>query len=174
MQQRPAEGKPLHHPSRERTDALAANAPEPEALEQHADALTPFRDAVEAPVEIEILDGGELAIDERFVREEADPPAIDVPAELTSGWGREAGAEPKQSGLSGAVGTGDEQEAVARKIELDAAEHAPVAETLLEPAGTNHVRTVLGSRVRAAPAKIDVSGTVPAVSERGAAGVTKA
>ena len=49
------------------------DVPEAEALEQHPDPLAPLGDVVEAPVEIEVLERGQLAVDERLVAEEADP-----------------------------------------------------------------------------------------------------
>ena len=63
VQQRAAEREPLHHPARVRGDALVADVPEPEALEQHPDPLAPLRHAVEAPVEVEVLERGQLAVE---------------------------------------------------------------------------------------------------------------
>ena len=51
---------------------LVPYLPEAEALEQHPDALAPLRHAVEAAVEVEVLERGQLAVDERLVAEVAD------------------------------------------------------------------------------------------------------
>src|SRR5207237_3813008 len=111
-------------------------------------ALAPRGDAVEPAVQVEVLQGGELAIDERLVREEADARPLDVGDELASRRRREAGADSKEGGLPGTVRAGDEQEAGAWNVELDAAQNAPLAEVLLEPAGANHAATVLRGRAR--------------------------
>ena len=72
VEQDAAEGEPLRHAARVRGDALVPRLPEPEALEQHPDPLAPLGDAVEAAVELEVLERGQLAIDERLVAEVAD------------------------------------------------------------------------------------------------------
>ena len=72
VQERAAESEPLRHAARVRGDALGADVPETEALEEHADSLTPLRHAVEAPVEIEILERGQVSIEKRLVADEAE------------------------------------------------------------------------------------------------------
>ena len=84
VQQRPAEREPLHHPTRERGDALGPRLPEPEPLEQHPDPLAPLRHAVEPPVELEVLERGQLAVDQRLVAEVAEPAALGVDVELAA------------------------------------------------------------------------------------------
>ena len=91
VEQRPAEREPLRHPARERRDALVARLPEAEALEQHADPLAPLRHAVEPAVEVEVLERGQLAVDERLVPEEAELRARSAP---TSSSPRVGAARP--------------------------------------------------------------------------------
>ena len=54
-----------------------SHVPQPEALEEHPDALAALVDPVEAPEEIEVLGRGELEVDERLVGDVPDVPAID-------------------------------------------------------------------------------------------------
>jgi len=77
VEQGPAERETLRHAPRVRGDALTPRLPQTEAPEQHADALPSLRDAVEPSVEVEVLERGQLAIDERLVAEEADSPPFD-------------------------------------------------------------------------------------------------
>ena len=72
VEQDAAERKPLRHPARVRRDALAPHLPETEALEQHPDPLAPLGHPVQPAVEVEILERGELAVDERLVAEVAE------------------------------------------------------------------------------------------------------
>src|SRR6187200_638634 len=72
VQQRAAEREALQLTARELGRALASRVPESEALEQHPDPLAPLGHAVEAAVEVEVLERGQLEVDERFVAEEAD------------------------------------------------------------------------------------------------------
>ena len=72
VEERPAEREPLRHPARERRDPLVPRVPQPVALEQHPDPLAPLRHAVEPAVELQVLERGQLAVDERLVREVAD------------------------------------------------------------------------------------------------------
>src|SRR4029077_5642142 len=73
VEQRAAAREPLRHPPRIRGDALVAGIPEPEALEQHANPLTTLGNAIEASVEVEVLEGGQVPVDERLVPDEAEP-----------------------------------------------------------------------------------------------------
>ena len=109
VEQRPAEREPLEHPARERVGALVAGVPEPEALEQHADPLAPLGHAVEPAVEVEVLERGQLAVDERLVPEEADALALDVDVELPAVGHEQPRDQPQQRRLPGAVRAGDEQ-----------------------------------------------------------------
>ena len=72
VQERAAEREPLLHAVRVHGDAVVARLPEAEALEQHPDPLAPLGHAVEPAVEVEVLEGGQLAVDERLVSQEAD------------------------------------------------------------------------------------------------------
>ena len=114
VQERPAEREPLLHPARERRHALVPRLPEPEALEQHPDPLAPLGHAVEPPVEVEVLERGELAVDERLVRQVADAAAVDRDLELARGRREQPGAEREQRRLARAVRAGDEEEVAAR------------------------------------------------------------
>ena len=76
VQQRAAEREPLQLAARELRRPLAPRLPEAEALEQHPDPLAPLGHAVEPPVEVEVLERGQLAVDERLVAEEADRAAL--------------------------------------------------------------------------------------------------
>src|SRR5215211_6499301 len=71
-----AEREPLELPSRECRGALSSLLPEPEALEQHPDPLAPLGHVVEPPVEVEVLERGQLTVDERLVPQEADQSAL--------------------------------------------------------------------------------------------------
>src|ERR687892_165542 len=65
----PARGREARrppHPARERAGTLGARVPEAEALEQHPDPLAALGHAVEAAVELEVLQRRELAVDERL------------------------------------------------------------------------------------------------------------
>src|SRR5881397_3695912 len=112
--------------------------PEPEALEQHPATLAPFRDAVQPPIQIEVLEGGQLPVDERLVREVADAPALDADLQRATGRGGETGAETEERRLSRPVRTRDQQEPVVREIELHTPQHALVSVPLLEGACVNH------------------------------------
>src|SRR4029077_12235684 len=72
VQQRAAEPEPLLHAAGEGGDAVVARLPEPEALEQHADALTALGNAVEPAEQRQVLERRQLAVDEWLVTEVAD------------------------------------------------------------------------------------------------------
>ena len=61
VEQHPAEREPLRHAARVRRDPVVADVPETEALEQHADPLAALGHAVEAPVQVEVLERAQLA-----------------------------------------------------------------------------------------------------------------
>src|SRR6185436_2630667 len=96
---------------------------ESEAL-QHPGALPPLRDAVEQAVEVEVLECGELAVDERLVPDVPDPAAFEGDVQLPRAAHREPRAEQKQSGLPGTVGPGDEQEPVMCHLEANDTQNA--------------------------------------------------
>src|SRR5205807_6676829 len=112
VQQRSAEGESLQHSARVRRRACMPLLPEAEAFEQHADPFPPLANAIQTPVEIEVLECGELAVDEGLMREEANAGTWDVIGELACGRQGEPGAESQERGLPGAVWARDEQEAV--------------------------------------------------------------
>ena len=104
MQQGAAEGEPLHHPARVRGDAFGANVPEAEPLEQHAGPLAPLGHAVEAPVEIEVLERGQIAVEKRLVAEIAEAtPRRRRDVELAARRRGESRDQPEQRRLPGAV-----------------------------------------------------------------------
>ena len=88
VKKRPAEGEPLLHAAREGGDALVPCLPEVEALQQHPDPLAPLGHAVEAAVEVEVLERRQLPVDERLVRQVAEAAAVDVDLELAGGRAR--------------------------------------------------------------------------------------
>src|SRR5204862_5746141 len=98
-----AERQPLKHPARERADALTPDAPQPEALEQHAGTLPPLGHAIEPSVEVEVLERRQLAVNERLVADVADAASLERDVELARRRRREAGAEAEERRLAGAV-----------------------------------------------------------------------
>ena len=67
--------------------------------------------------------------------------AVRVHLQLARRRRRQPGAEPQQRRLARAVGPGDDEEAAARQLELDALKDALVAVALGEAARANHVAT---------------------------------
>ena len=143
VQEHAAEREPLRHAARVRRDAIVAHVPQPVALEQHADPLAPFGDAVEAAVEIEVLERRELAVDERLVAEVADLGARARSTRSSPSVGTiEAGAEAEERRLAGAVRAGDDGEAAARQLEVDVAQHALLAEAATQLPSLDHRRSL--------------------------------
>ena len=138
MEQRAAEREPLRHAARVRGDAVGARLPEAEALEQHPDALPSLGDPVQPPVQVEVLERGQLAVDERLVPEEADVLARGLDVQLATGRQSEPGAESEERRLPRSVRAGHEQEASARELEVESAEHALLAEPLLDLPRADH------------------------------------
>ena len=145
VQEDAAEREPLEHPARERAGALVARVPQVEALEQHPDPLAPLGHAVEPAVEIEVLQRGQLAVDERLVREEAERRAVGVDVELTRGRQHEPGDQTQERRLSGAVRPGDEHEAAGLDVEVEPFEDALRAVALGEAACPDHHASSLES-----------------------------
>ena len=135
-----AEREPLEHPAREGAGALGSSLPETEALEQHADSLPPLGHAVQASVEVEVLERGQLTVDERLVREEAESRAVDVHLELAAGRGGEAGDKTEEGRLPGAVRPGDKNEGASFDFEVDTLQYPLIAEALREVARPDHAR----------------------------------
>src|SRR5205823_5929425 len=138
VQERPAEREALQLPAGERRRPLSPSLPEAEALEQHPDPLAPLGDAVEPPVEVEVLERGQLAVDERLVPEESDRSPVGLDLERAGGRQRKPGAHPQQRRLAGAVRPGHDEEASARQVEVQPPQHALVAVAPLHPARTDH------------------------------------
>src|SRR5262249_2437764 len=141
VQERPAERKPLQHSPGVGAGTRVARLPQAEALEQHPDALAPFGNVIEPPVQVEVLERRQLAIDERFVSEKADPSPTHVDRKLTARRSGKPGAETQERRLARAVRPGDDEEAVARELEVDAAQHALVAVVLPECMRVNPAAT---------------------------------
>jgi hypothetical protein len=137
VQQRPAEPEPLLHAARKGGDTVVADLPEPEALEQHADALSPLRDAVETAEQGQVLERRQLPVDERVVAEVADRvPRRQLERALV---GREqSGEHAQERRLPRAVGPGHEQEAAFGQGHVDVAEDAAVAEAPGEAGACDH------------------------------------
>src|ERR671934_1297791 len=107
VRERPAEREPLEHPARIGARPLVASVPKAEAIEQNPDPLAPLGHAIEAPVEVEVLDRGQLPIDERLVGDVADLAPLRLHLELAGGGDQQAGAEAEERRLAGAVRAGD-------------------------------------------------------------------
>ena len=116
--------------------------PEREALEQHPDLLAPLGDAIEASVELEVLERRQFAIDERLVAEVADLGAGRAPLDRSLRRLREPGADPQERRLPGAVRAGHDEEAAARELEVDPPQDTLLAVALAEPAGREHATSI--------------------------------
>ena len=139
MEQRPAEREPLRHSARVRRHALVARLPQREPLEEHADPLAPLRHAVEPAVEIEVLERGELPVDERLVREVADAASDRRPTTSSPRVGSARPARRRSSVVFplpfGPVTTA---KPAARDGDVHAAQHALAAVPLLDVASADH------------------------------------
>ena len=140
VQERAAEREALHHPAREGGDTLVAGVPEAEAPEQHADSLASLGHAVQATVEVEVLERCQVAVEQALVADVADTSALGLDRERAAGGQREPGAEPQQRRLPGAVRSADDEEAAAGKVEIHAAEDALGPVALLQPPRLDHAR----------------------------------
>lgn len=138
VQERPAEGEALDHPAGEGPGPLVPHTPEPEPLEHGAGALAPLGQPVQAPVEIEVLEGGELPIEQGLVPEEPDRFARGSDDDLAAGRRGQPRAEAKQSRLPRPVRPGHEQEPAARHLEIEPLENALVAEPLGQALCSDH------------------------------------
>ena len=149
VQERPAEGEPLLHPAREGRDGAAAGLPEAEALEQHPDPLPPLRHAVEPAVEVEVLEGGELAVDERLVRQVADAAPVDGHLELARGRGEQAGAEREERRLPGPVRARHEHQLPLGDVEVEVAQDALLPEAPAEASRGDDGHQTTSARTKA-------------------------
>src|SRR5262249_20456036 len=68
--------------------------------------------------------------------------------ELAARGPEETGEEAQQRALAGAVAARDQQEAAARKIDVDPAEHVLLAKALLETACADHVTTSASTKAK--------------------------
>ena len=96
------------------------------------------RHAIEPAEEIEVLDRRELAVDERLVREIAEPRAIDVDGERAARRSREAREEPQQRRLPASVRARDDGKAALGHRDVDPRQHALAPVALLEPLPADH------------------------------------
>ena len=138
VEQDAAEREPLRHPARVRRDPVAPRVPEAEALEQHPDPLAPLGHAVQPAVEVEVLERGELAIDERLVPEVAELAARDAALDRPLRRRGKAGADPQERRLARTVRPGDDEEAAVRQVEIDAAQDAFLSVPLAELRSRQH------------------------------------
>ena len=147
VQQRPAEREPLRHSARVGRDAVAARVPEAEALEQHPAPLAALGDAVEAAEEVEVLERGQLAVEQRLVPDvpEVGPLAVDL--QRAPRRRSEPGDEAQERRLARAVRAGDEQEPAPGDGERDPSQGALAAVPLLEAFSRDH----FGSRLPGRP-----------------------
>ena len=77
---------------------------------------------VEPSVEVEVLERGELAIDERLVPEEADPPPLDRDLERPARRRREPDDQPEERRLPRTVRPGHDEGAARLELEGDVPE----------------------------------------------------
>ena len=111
VQERPAESEALCEAPGESAHPLVPGIPQAETLEDHADALASLGDAVQAAEQVEVLERGQIAVDERLVTEEPDPPAIERHFEGATCRCRESDEKPQEGRLPGAVRAGDDERA---------------------------------------------------------------
>ncbi len=140
VQERAAEREALHHPAREGGDTLVAGVPEAEAPEQHANPLAPLRHAVQATVEVEVLERCQVAVEQALVAEVADAPALGLDRERAARGERKPGTEAQQRRLPGAVRPADDEEAAARQVEIHTTEDTLRSVALLQPPRLDHAR----------------------------------
>ena len=140
VQERAAEREPLRHAARVRRDTRSARA----SQRPKRSSSIPIRSrrsghAVEAPVELEVLERGQLPVDERLVTEEAELATGDFDLELPSRRRGETGDETQQRRLARPVRTGDDEEAAALEVEVERPQRAPVPVPPLDcPRGPDH------------------------------------
>ena len=92
--------------------------------------LAALRHAVETPVEVEVLERGQVAVEQRLVAEVAEPAAVGGDVELAARRRREARDEPEQRRLARPVRARDDEEAAALELEVERPQRArrlPVA-----------------------------------------------
>jgi len=72
VQDRPAHRRALHHPARQRAHGVIGAGAEPHLLEQLAHAA--LRHSVQPAVVAQVLARGQVAIEQRIVAQQPDPP----------------------------------------------------------------------------------------------------
>jgi hypothetical protein len=115
-----------------------ARVPEAVALEQHPDPLAALRHTVEPSVELEVLERGQLTVDERLVGDVADLASTGLDLELAARRREQAGDEGEERRLPRPVRARHDQEAAALDVDVEAADDALVAEAPLEPPRPDH------------------------------------
>ncbi len=170
VQDRPRDREALAHALAVGAHHVVAAVAELEALEQLVDARLAVLDAVHVGVEAQVLLRGEVEVEHRVVRDEADGAAHrhGVLAHVVAGHLDAAGARREQRGqhaqrgrLAGAVGAEDAQEAAALEAEGEALQHLAAAERLAQALDLDLERraSAAGPLVRpAAPARGAPSG----------------
>src|SRR5207247_624595 len=148
VEERRAEGEPLDHPAGGRGRSLLPRLPEPEALEQHPDALAPLGHPIEAAVEVEVLERCQLPVDQRLVPEEADPAPVRLDLERPGRGKRETRAEAQQRRLSGSVRPGDDQEPAPLELEVQPAQDTLEPITLLERLRPDHASASASTKAK--------------------------
>src|ERR671935_2999332 len=121
-----------------RAGPLRTRVPEAEPLQQHPDPLAPLRHAVETAVQVEVLERGQLAVEEWLVAEIPQGPPIDVALGLSRRRSSQPGAETEERRLPGPVRAGDDEQPAALELEVEDFEDALVAEASPEPASADH------------------------------------
>ena len=115
------------------------NVPETEALEQHPDSLAAFGKPVETAEQRQVLERGELAVDERLVAEVADGAAlrqVNSPA-----VGAASPASTRRSVVfPEPFGPVTSRKPPAASIEVETGEDAPLAVALRQAARADHER----------------------------------
>ena len=138
VEQNTAEREALRHAARVRRYSLASSIPEPETLEQHSDPLAAFRHAVEPAIEVEVLERGELAIDERLVAKVAELAPLDAAVDRSLRRRGEPGADPQERRFARPVPAGHDDETTVSQVEIDAAQDALVPVPLTEFRSRKH------------------------------------
>jgi hypothetical protein len=136
VQDRARDGQPLHHPARELGDGIVGAALHADGLQHGLDPGDGRRDAVQARVEAQVLSPAELAVQQRLVAEEADPPAHRVAvvgqgaaehAHVAGVRAQQRREHPQQRRLSRPVGTEDDERLADRQLERDVAQRGALA-----------------------------------------------
>src|SRR5215207_4939931 len=148
VQERTAEREPLRHSARVGRDPLAAPVPEAVALEQHSDPLAALGNAVEAAEEVEVLERGEVPVEERLVAEVAEPATIQIEVEPAPRRRGKPGEQPEQRRLARSVRSRDDQKAATVDVEVERPERATATVALLDAASPDHRSTSASTKQR--------------------------